>query len=103
VEVQPDVDHSLWRSPEQGIKVLDALVDVWEPEWACGYGPPVEDRPEDNEFSRARPWLAWTLKPLLPRPNPPYARPYAFPFPLDHAGPPAERGPWHGGELQIWP
>jgi hypothetical protein len=103
VKVWPDVDHPMWRFPEIGLQVLEALVDVWDPEWACAYGAPVELRPEDNEISRSRPWLAWTAKPLQPRPNPPYARAYPYPFPLDDAGPPAEERQWHGGKLQFWP
>jgi hypothetical protein len=103
VDVRPETEHPIWRNLELGAKVLDAMVEIWDPEWACAYGPPVERRPQDDEMSRARPWLAWTVKPLQPRPNPPYARPYPYPFPLDDAGPPAEVRPWRGGELRIWP
>jgi hypothetical protein len=102
VQANPDSEHPVWRNPELGAKILDAMVEIWDPEWACAYGPPVERRPED-EMYRARPWLAWTAKPLRPRPNPPYGRPYPFPFPLDDAGLPAQVRPWHGGELCIWP
>lgn len=103
VEVRPDNEHRIWRDHRLGTQVLDALVEIWDPEWACAYGPPIEPRPEDDEVSRARPWLAWARKPLGPRPCPPYGRPFPFPFPLDHAGPPAEVRAWHGAELQFWP
>jgi hypothetical protein len=103
VRVQPDTEHELWRHPERGLLVLDALVGALAPDWACAYAL-VDRLSDDGELhSRARPWLAWTTRPLRPRPNPPYARPYPAPFPLDDAGPPAELRHWHAGELSIWP
>jgi hypothetical protein len=100
VWVWPNTDHPLWRDPECGIQVLDAMVQTWEPEWAITYGSASEG---EETKSRVRPWLAWTAKPLEPRPKPPYLRPYPYPFPLDDAGPAAEARPWRGGELRIWP
>jgi hypothetical protein len=103
VGLRPDTKHEVWRDPECGLEVLDALLDTWNPEWACAYAL-VHGRSESGEAdSHARPWLAWTLKPLEPRPNPPYVRPYPAPFPLDRAGLPAEVGAWRRGELSIWP
>jgi hypothetical protein len=103
VGIRPSNQHPLWRDPERGIDVLEAMVEAWNPLWICAYA--LVDLPsEDDEIKdRARPWLAWTAKPLKPRPNPPYARPYPAPFPLDDAGPPAEVRAWQGGELHIWP
>jgi hypothetical protein len=102
VGIRPHNGHELWRNPERGLEVLDAIVEVWNPLWACAYA--LVNVPEDDEIgSRARPWLAWTARPLQPRPNPPYARSYPAPFPLDDAGPPAEVRSLYGGELQIWP
>lgn len=105
VRVRPDDDHGLWRDVEKGIEVLDAIVGVWDPDWACAYAVVVEPLPPEGGEVRSddRPWLAWTAKPLQPRPVPPFNRPYPHPFPLDHAGPPAERRAWHGGELEVWP
>jgi len=105
VEVSPDHDSHVWRDPERGIAILDAMVEVWDPEWACAYALHTELPPSGEGEGRSwvRPWLAWTAKPLQPRPVPPFNRPYPHPFPLDHAGPPAEVRPWHGGELQTWP
>jgi hypothetical protein len=103
VELRPDTKHELWRDPERGVEILDAMVETWSPEWASAYAL-VRSRSEQNEVgARARPWLAWTAKPLQPRPNPPYGRPYPAPFPLDDAGPPNEIRAWRGGELCIWP
>jgi hypothetical protein len=103
VELRPDTKHVVWQDLGRGIEVLDAMVEAWGPEWACAYAL-VEFDSEDGELeSRARPWLAWMVQPLQPRPNPPYVRPYPAPFPLDHAGAPAEVRPWRGGELRIWP
>jgi hypothetical protein len=103
VGLRPDAKHEVWLDPGRGVEVLDAMVETWSPEWACAYAL-VQFRSEENEIgSRARPWLAWTAKPLQPRPNPPYARPYPAPFPLDDAGPPAEVRAHNGGELRIWP
>jgi hypothetical protein len=103
IGLRPEATHEVWRDTRQGIEILDAMIETWSPEWACAYAL-VRSRSEENETgSRARPWLAWTAKPLQPRPNPPYGRPYPAPFPLDDAGPPAEVRPWHGGELRIWP
>ena len=103
VRVNPDTEHQLWRDPERGLQLLDAMVQIWDPEWACAYSSTVVISPEHSEIrSRVRPWLAWTLRPLQARPNPPYARPYPAPFPLDEAGPPGEVKPWLGGELSIW-
>jgi hypothetical protein len=105
IGVWPDDDHALWRDPERGIQVLNAMVEAWEPEWAIASGypgtPPLVRALEGP--SPVRPWLSWTAKPLEPRPNPPYRRPYPYPFPLDRAGPPAEVRAWQGGELRIWP
>jgi hypothetical protein len=98
VRVWPERDHPLWREVERGVEVLDAMVECWDPEWACAYR-----FVPGQELPRVRPWLAWMAKPLQPRPSPPYRRPYPYPFPLDYAGPPAEVRAWHGGELQIWP
>jgi hypothetical protein len=104
VEVRPDEEGAVWQDPERGIQVLDAMVDVWEPEWASAYALAALPPSEDGEVgSRVRPWLAWTGKPLRPRPIPPFSRPFPAPFPLDGAGPAAETRPWRGGELQIWP
>jgi hypothetical protein len=103
VRVRPEVEHPLWRDPEQGIRVMDAMVQIWSPEWACAFSHTASIGPDNVGISTIRPWLAWTLQPLQPRPNPPYGRPYPAPFPLDDAGAPAEVRPWHGGELQIWP
>src|SRR6185503_2224770 len=99
VGLRPDTKHELWKDLDRGIEVLEALVETWDPDWASAYALIDTD---DDEIG-SRPWLAWTPKPLEPRPNPPYARPYPAPFPLDHAGPPAEVRAWRGGELQIWP
>lgn len=104
VDVRPSAEHSVWRDPERGLLILGAMVDIWKPEWACAYYSTAVLSSENNEVSsRVRPWLAWTAKPLQPRREPPYARPYPAPFPLDDAGPPAEVRPWRGGELRIWP
>jgi hypothetical protein len=104
VRVRPDTEHQVWRDPERGLQILDVMLQVWKPEWVCAYASKVVLSSEDDEIrSRVRPWLAWTLKPLQPRPNPPYARPYPAPFPLDDAGPPDEVRAWRGGELCIWP
>jgi hypothetical protein len=103
IGLRPDAKHELWRDIGRGIEVLDALIESWQPEWVCAYALVDVDSEDDEMESRARPWLAWTTKPLRPRPNPPYVRPYPAPFPLDDAGPPAEVRPWHGGELRIWP
>lgn len=103
VGLRPEGSSDLWRTPERGIAVLDAMVEAWDPEWACAYA--LVDLPsEDDELrDRARPWLAWTARPLKARPTPPFGRPFPAPFPLEDAGPPAEVRPWHGGRLQIWP
>lgn len=104
VRVRPQAAHPLWWDLERGIEVLDAMVQIWEPEWAGAYTSILNPAsPGESITSRVRTWLAWTLKPLQPRPNPPFGRPYPHPFPLDHAAPPAEVRPWHGGELRIWP
>lgn len=103
IDLRPEAKHGLWRDIGRGTEVLDAMVEVWKPEWVCAYAL-VDFESDDGEVdSRARPWLAWTAGALRPRPNPPYIRPYPAPFPLDHAGPPTEVRPWHGGELRIWP
>jgi hypothetical protein len=103
IGLQLDTEHAVWRDPERGLHVLDAMVQAWNPEWAIAYATVTVLATDGEITSRARPWLAWTAKPLRPRPNPPYARPYPAPFPLDDAGPPAEVRAWHGGELCIWP
>ena len=105
VKVWPDADSPIWRDPERGIEIMETMVEAWEPEWACAYGSIMEPlAPEGGKVrSHVRPWLAWTAKPLRPRPVPPFNRPFPHPFPLDDAGPPADRRGWHGGELQIWP
>jgi hypothetical protein len=104
VEVWPQTDHPLWLDPERALQLLDAMVEIWEPEWASACASMLNpSSPGEEITSRVRPWLAWTAKPLQPRPNPPYGRPYPYPFPLDDAGPPTEVRPWHGGELSIWP
>jgi hypothetical protein len=96
VEVSPHVDHPLWGDIERGVQVMDAMVPCWDAEWASAYR-----YIPGHEPPRERPWLAWTARPLQPRPKP--LRPYPYPFPLDYAGPPAEVRRWHGGELRIWP
>ena len=101
VGLQPDAKHEVWRDPERGIDVLDAMMEAWDPEWACAYA--LVDSEDDEAGPRARPWLAWTHGSWRPRPNPPYRRAYPAPFPLDDAGPPSETQGWHGGELRIWP
>lgn len=103
IGLRPEAKHELWQDVGRGIEVLDALVETWEPEWACAYALLRIETEDDEIESRARPWLAWTAKPLRPRPNPPYVRPYPAPFPLDDAGPPAEVRLWRGGDLRIWP
>ena len=105
VHASPEPGHRVWRDPELGIQVLDAMVETWVPEWACAFSHTTELPPSGEGVgkSRIRPWLAWTAKPLQPRPAPPFNRPYPHPFPLDEAGPPAEVRAWQGGELQIWP
>src|SRR5258708_6266418 len=77
VDVRPDVEHALWRDPKLGVRVFNAMVAVWAPEWACAFAHVTELLPpEGNEVrSRNRPWLAWTAKPLQPRPVPPFNRP----------------------------
>jgi hypothetical protein len=96
--VWPEPNHPLWRDIERGVEVLDAMVQCWDAEWASAFQyMPVGETPG------VRPWLAWTAKPLQPRPNPPYGRPFPNPFPMDEAGPPAEVRRWQGGELSIWP
>jgi hypothetical protein len=105
VEVSPELDHEIWRHPDLALQVFDAMADIWAPEWACAYAfmgeYPVPG--EQPSKPRTRPWLAWTAKPMQPRPVPPFNRPFAYPFPLDQAGPPAEVSQWRGGELQFWP
>jgi hypothetical protein len=105
VRVSPDSESPIWRDSERGIEIMETMVEAWDPEWACAYAVITESPlPEEGEVrSWVRPWLAWTAKPLQPRPVPPFNRPYPHPFPLDHAGPPAEERAWHGGKLQIWP
>ncbi len=103
IGLRPDAKHELWQDIGRGIEVLEAMVETWEPEWVCAYALVDFESEDDGIDSRARPWLAWTARPLRPRPNPPYVRLYPAPFPLDHAGPPAEVRPWLGGELCIWP
>lgn len=104
VEVWPQTDHPLWRDPEWAVQLLAAMVEVWEAEWASACASLLNpSSPGEEITSSVRPWLAWTARPLQPRPNPPYGRPYPYPFPLDEAGPPAEVRPWRGGELRIWP
>lgn len=105
VDVRPDVEHPIWRDQELGIELMDAMVGVWKPEWACAYARTTELPPPEGGEGRShvRPWLAWTAKPLQPRPVPPFNRPYPSPFPLDDAGPPAKVRAWRGGELRIWP
>jgi hypothetical protein len=103
-EAWPAIEHPLWRDVGAGIMFMDAMVQAWKPEWACAYSrPPALPIAISQGPSPVRPWLAWTLKPLQPRPDPPFRRPYPYPFPLDDAGPPAEVRPWLGGELRIWP
>jgi hypothetical protein len=103
IGIRPDNRHALWRDLERGIEALHTVIEIWNPLWACAYAV-VDVRAVDGEVkSRVRPWLAWTARPLQPRPNPPYARPYPAPFPLDDAGPAAEVRSWQGGELKIWP
>jgi hypothetical protein len=102
--VWPDSDHPLWRDPERGIQVLDAMVEIWSPEWAIAYARKIQPPVAILEGpSPVRPWLVWTAKPLESGSKPPYRRPYPHAFPLDDAGPPAEVRPWSGGELRIWP
>jgi hypothetical protein len=105
VRVSPHTDNLLWRNPERGIQILEAMVQAWNPEWACAFATISMPWSPDDEVNNARirPWLAWTAKPLRPRPEPNYGRPYPYPFPLDKAGPAAEVRPWRGGELRIWP
>jgi hypothetical protein len=104
VRVWPNTDHSLWCDAERGIQILDAMIQCWDAEWACAYANVPRSRSgNDDTMSSVRPWLAWTAKPMEPRPNPPFRRPHPGPFPLDYAGPPGETRPWHGGELSIWP
>ena len=91
-------ESAVWRDQAQGVAILEALIDAWEPESAIAFaflrwGEPM----------RERPWLAWTAKPLHPRPVPPFGREYPYPWPLDDAGPPAESPQLRDGELQIWP
>lgn len=104
VQTWPTIEHPLWRDLGAGIAFMDAMVQIWNPEWACAYAR-IPEPPADIVVgpSPVRPWLAWTLKPLRPRPVPPFNRPYPYPFPLDEAGPAAEVRPWRGGELRIWP
>ena len=99
--VWPAVGHPIWREPERGIEVVEAMVEVLDAEWAIAFAYP--ERRSMEGPSPIRPWLAWTAKPLQPRPNPPYLRPYPSYFPLDFAGPPAETRPLRGGELRVWP
>ena len=104
VTVWPNTDHFMWRDAERGIEILDAMIQCWDTEWACAYAFAPRSRSENgNTESSIRPWLAWTAKPLQPRPRPPFLRPYPYPFPLDDAGPPAEVRAWRGGKLDIWP
>jgi hypothetical protein len=105
VDVRPDVEHPIWRDPELGIELLGAMIEAWEPEWVCAYARTTEPLPPEGGESRSRirPWLAWSARPLQPRPVPPFNRPYPHPFPLDDAGPPAEVRAFHGGELKMWP
>jgi hypothetical protein len=102
--VWPSVDHSVWRDPERGIEVLSAMVETWNAEWAVAFAHPKKTPVGVLEGSSPlRPWLAWTAKPLKPRPNPPYRRPFPHGFPFDEAGQPANIRTWRGGELRIWP
>ena len=97
VSVSPHRDHPLWRDPQFGIQILDALAEIWDAEWASAYAWLGRDE------GGVRPWLAWTSEPLRVEPVPPYIQPYPYPFSRDDVPPPAEVRPWHGGELRIWP
>jgi hypothetical protein len=81
------------------------MVETWAPEWACAYSQTTElpASGEGEGKSHTRAWLAWTEKPLQPRPVPPFNRPYPYPFPFEEMGPPTEVRAWRGGELRIWP
>lgn len=103
IGLRPDSGNDLWRSVERGVAILSAMVEAWDPEWACAYALVDVQGSDDEVRSRARPWLAWTARPLKPRPVPPFGRPFPAPFPLDDAGSPAEVRAWHGGELKVWP
>jgi hypothetical protein len=100
VRFQPESKHELWRDISRGVQVLDMLIESWEPQWACAYALAHDGRDTGQAGNRARPWLAWTAK---PSPDTRDAEPYPPPFPLDHAGLPAQTRPLRGGELCVWP
>ena len=95
--VSPDRDHPLWRDPERGIQVLDAMTQGWNVDSASAYAWLGRDQ------GGVRPWLAWIAEPLRLEPVPPYIQPYPYPFASDSVPLPAEVRPWRGGELRIWP
>jgi hypothetical protein len=104
VQLRPETKHELWRDIDRGAEIMDTLVETWEPQWACAYALAHSQLAADEESgSKARPWLAWTERPVQPKRASPYDEPYPPPFPLDHAGRPAEVRSLRGGELCIWP
>jgi hypothetical protein len=87
--------HPIWRDPVLGLRVLGALIESLEPDWACaatvvdvGTDPHVS-YPEDRH---GRSWFAWTA-PGRETPE----------FWLRANGPPAEQREALGGVLRFWP
>jgi hypothetical protein len=102
VKLAADLESPLWRDEALGLFVLHALIDVWDAEWAAAYASIGWIDEEGWALGRDRPWLAWTAKPLQPRPVPPYSRAYPYPLPFEEAGPASEVRQAYGGELQVW-
>ena len=103
VDIHIDNENPIWRDPEEGIRVLDAMVSTWRPEWACASCSIKVRETGNNIPSERRPWLVWTEQLRPAGQNSPDRPAYPHPFPFDEAGPPAEVRSWRGGELSIWP
>lgn len=93
--VDLDVLAPIWRDADQGAALIEAMVDAWTPDWACGWAsfPTTDELVAAGAIQRsARPWIVWKRDAGVPDP-------YEF---VD-LGPPAVTREVASGQLCVWP
>ncbi|MBX3482477.1 hypothetical protein [Phenylobacterium sp.] len=90
VEVDYHLENPIWQDASTGLKVVEALIEAFDPEWVCASAF-IQPRDEEGQ-GHHRPWIAWRAR---GSDVPPYL--------IERGGSPSEVRQAFGGELRLWP
>lgn len=89
VEVKHHIDNPIWQDRSAALRVIEALVDAFAPDWVCANAFVFAQ--VANDQGHREPWMAWSA--------PGHETPAYW---TEHGGEPFEITAAFDGELRLW-